>query len=130
VPCCQVGHPGQVALQQRPVDVGQPVDVDDGQELAEADEGIQAGVRRSDTHTGGQPQTHPSFAELAQPGLGDAIEAQPPAGAGLASAGGDARQLVQPPDVAGVLDLPADPVAQRLGRVAGVEDEQGGLAQM
>ena len=49
-------------------------------------------------------------------------------GQGQPGRGGDARELVQPPHVPGVLDLPASPVPQRLQRITGIKEEQGRLA--
>ncbi|MGW1160279.1 hypothetical protein ACWD5Q_10625 [Streptomyces sp. NPDC002513] len=59
--------------------------------------------------------------------MGDAVEPQPGARAGTSGRGGDAGQLVQPPHIPGVLDLPAAPVPQGLQRITGIEEEQGRL---
>ena len=116
-------YPAQMTFQQRTVHVGQPVDTGKGEELAEAGQGIHPRLRRRDAQAGGQSQTHPPLAELTQPELGDAVE--PKDGTWTGSAGrGAAGQLVQTPDVPGILGLPSGPVPQRLDGVAGLEQEQ------
>jgi len=122
------GDVGEIAFQQRPVDVGESVDSGQGEELTKAGERVHPAPGCADAQPGGQPQPCPSFGQLAQPGLGDAVKPQPGARAGPACRDGDAGQLVQPPHIPWVLDLPAGPVTQRLQRVTSVEQEQGRLA--
>ena len=59
----------------------------------------------------------PPFDEFFQPGLGDAIEPQP-----LTAA---EAEVVQPPDVAAVLGVPAFPGVGQVLELAAGEDEQG-----
>ena len=80
---------GEVAFQQRPVDVGERIDAGEGQEIAEADEGIDSGAGSADAQPGCQPEPGPSFAQITQPELGDALEPQPGSGAGAAGRRGD-----------------------------------------
>ena len=61
-------HVGEVAFQQRPVDVGERIDAGEGQEIAEADEGIDSGAGSADAQPGCQPEPGPPFAQITQPG--------------------------------------------------------------
>ena len=124
------GDVGEIAFQQRPADSGESVNAGQGEERAEADESVHSGPGCADAQPRGQAESRPSLGELAQPGLGDAVKPQPGARAGATCRDGDAGQLVQPPHVPGVLDLPAGPVPQRLQRIPGVDQEQGRLADL
>ena len=120
------GQPGQVAFQQRPVDPGQGVHLGDGlgQEHAEAGQRRDVVDDGADRQPAGQPQPGPALDQGAQPGLGDPVEPQPVARVRLARVGGQAGQPFEPPDVAGVLHLPAGAVVQRLHDVAGEREER------
>src|SRR6185312_1921517 len=108
-----LGHGvGEVAFQQRPVDVGKRVDTDQGQEVTEPGQGIDSGPGRADTQPRRQAQPAPSFAQITQPGMRDAVEPQPGARTRATAGPGDAGQPVQPPDIPGIFDLPAGSVAQ------------------
>jgi hypothetical protein len=65
---------GQVALQQWPVDVGERVDADEGQKVAEPDQGVDSGAGGAGAEARRQPQPRPSFPQIAQSGMGDAVE--------------------------------------------------------
>ena len=114
---------GEVAFQQWPVDVGERVDADEGQEVAEPDQGIDSGAGRADAEPGRQAEPGPSFAQIAQSGMDDAVEPQPVSRTRAPGRRGDAGQPVQPPDIPGIFVLPAGSVSQGLDRVAGVEQE-------
>jgi hypothetical protein len=61
-----LGHDmGQIAFQQRPVDVGEGVDAGLGEERAEADDRVHSAARRGDAQPAGQPHSGPPFRQLA-----------------------------------------------------------------
>lgn len=66
-------HVGEVAL-QRPVDLRERSDAGEREEAAEAAERVDPGAGRADAQPGRQPQPGPSFAQLTESGLGDAVE--------------------------------------------------------
>ena len=125
-PAGLVGQPGQEALQQRPVDAGQPGDVrgHGREELAELGERLDVAERCRDVESRCQPQPHPAFAEFLQPRLGELGEPQATAWPGAAGAVLEAGKLAQTPDISRIFDLPADAVTQRLDDIAGIEQER------
>ena len=120
------GQPGQVAFQQRPVDPGQRFHGGRGLAEERAESGERADVAQHGAHAdpAAEPQPGPALGQLAQPGLGKAVEAQVVTGfGGLAGVAGQPGQGVQPPDIAGVLDLPSGALVQRRHDVVGVQHE-------
>ena len=119
------GEPGEVAFQQRPVDAVQGCCSGDGKELAEPGEGGDIRLHGADAEARAQPQPGPPFGQVAEPGLGKAVETQPdPRVSGLSRVQDQSRDPVQPPDVAGVLGFPAGALGQFLDHVAGEQQER------
>ena len=67
---------------------------------------------------GGQPPACPPLDQVPQPRLGDPVEVQP-GGRAVADS-----QVAQPPDVAGILGLPAPPVGQLVDLTAGESQQR------
>ena len=119
-----LGHqPGEVAFQQRPVDVGERVDA--GAVVRNSLNRV-----RASTPARAAPMLSPDVSRsrvhrLARSRSQGWAMRSNRSRAGRHGLAGRRRpgQPVQPPDVAGILDLPAGAVAQGLDHVAGVEQE-------
>lgn len=126
VPAVLGGDVGEVAFEQRAVDVGEPVDAGMDEETGEADQRVQPGMPGGDAQPAGQSQPQPPFGQVPQPGLRDAFEVQPhprPRNGG-GGRGRDPRKPFQPPYVSPELGLPAGAVAQQLDGVTDFDQQQ------